>query len=290
MKNLKDISINEITQFFNQSSQHPNKSIKVPKQPLLVPPNYEDQIIFWNNINTPDEYDLLEVGKTYTVNDVHPTYHSFSLESALTPDHRRIYFADCKRFCKPTEWKHAEWQLLPFWLDDEIKPYYAVRIEYYSSDQHPLMHFSTEELINNSVFVASIEHPYLRAMFQYIPPAKSDFYLSHDEWGYHLFQHVKADVEMFDGELLEAIDIVTSLPHQESLGNDKIKISKLALMLWYLHDQSIPEKIVDPIEPHEYFEPLESVGGLLLKEDLENLFDKNKAKSIQIVIELIFAI
>jgi hypothetical protein len=179
---------------------------------------------------------------------------------------------------------------LPFWLDDENKPFNAVGIDYYSSNQHPLMYFSTEELINNSVFVASIEHPYLRAMFQYIPPAQSDFYLSHDEWGYHLYQHVKADVEIFDGELLESIDIVISLPHQESLGNDKIKISKLALMIWYLHEQSSPEKIDDPIEPHEYFEPLESLGGLLLKEDLEDLYDKNKTQSIQRVIELIIAI
>ena len=179
------------------------------------------------------------------------------------------------------KWNKTEIMLVPDWQGRKDKPLEAGPVSYYCSREYPLFSWSNEKLWGKAEYLSSLEHPYFGIMLQYIPPAQSKFYFSVNEKGYHLYQHVIADVEWFDGKPLESFDLAIMIPHQEAVGRDKIRAAKLALLLWYLNDQTLHDYIDEPLKPHEYFEPLLCRGCLLPRSEMLELFDDQRQRSVR---------
>ena len=198
----------------------------------------------------------------------------------------RPFTAVVTRFDKDDEQENEDTQimLLPHWQGRRAKLLEAGPVRYYSSREHALFALGSDELWENAEYLSSLRHPYFGMMFQYIPPAQSKFYFAVNEYGYHLYQHVIADVEWFDGKLLEMVDLAIMIPHQKAVGRDKIRAAKLALLLWYLNDQTLRDYIKEPLKPHEYFEPELCRKCLLPRSEMNKLFDTDREKSIEEII------
>jgi len=188
------------------------------------------------------------------------------------------------------QWNRTEIMLVPQWQGRD-QPLKAGQVSYYSSREHPIFSWSNEKLWEKAEYLSSLRHPYFGIMLQYIPPAQSKFYLAVNEKGYHLYQHVIADVEWFDGKPLERVDLAIMIPHQTAVGEDKVRAAKLALLLWYLNEQTLPEHIEEPLKPHEYFRPELCRKCLLPRSEMKKLFDADREKSIEdLISELVLVI
>lgn len=177
------------------------------------------------------------------------------------------------------KWEKTEIILVPNWKE-QGEPLKAGPVSYYCSREHPLFSWSNEQLWEKAEYLSSLRHSYFGVTLHYIPPAQSKFYFAVNEKGYYLYQHVIADVEWFDKKQLESVDLAIMIPHQEAVGRDKKRAAKIALLLWFLNDQTLPLTLDDPIEMHEYFYPLLCRGCLVPQSEMLELFDEENGKSI----------